>query len=42
MKADGDRSAFLTCDLIANQIIEILTIVNYEDKLFIFKTNYET
>jgi hypothetical protein len=42
MKADGDCSAFLTCDLIANQIIEILTIVNYEDKLFIFKTNYET
>jgi hypothetical protein len=42
MKADGGHRAFLTCDLIANQIIEMLTIVNYENKLFILKTNYET
>jgi hypothetical protein len=42
MKADGDHRAFITCDLIANQVIEMLTIVNYENKLFILKTNYET
>jgi hypothetical protein len=42
MKADGDHRAFITSDLIVNQIIEMLTIVTYENKLIILKTNYET
>jgi hypothetical protein len=40
MKADGDHRAFITSDLIVNQIIEMLTIVTYENKLIILKTNY--
>ncbi len=40
MKADDDHRAFITSDLIVNQIIEMPTIVTYENKLIILKTNY--